>query len=329
MSVDGRRLVQIHFFDAHREAPALGHGVARVDDEVHHHLLELARIGHDDDRRRAARDIELDFRPDQPAQHRVHSADDVAEREQAGARGLAPAESQQLPRHARAALDRLLDLAGFAARRIVGPELHQQQVGRAHDAHQNVVEVVRDAAGEPADRLELLRLPQLLFERAPLGDVADEAGDDRAAVAAHPRDRQFDRELGAVGANRRQFEAARRQRSAARLHVLRERVELMSTDRPAAASMSTLRPSTSVRRRPNICSAAGLNSRMFRLRIHRDDGVVRGFENRALPRLALASRTVHLVGQVERRRRQQQRQPVARSVSVTAITTAAAAAPSR
>ena len=47
------------------------------------------------------------------------------------------------------------------------------------------------------------------------------------------------------------------------------------------------------------------------VRIHRDDGVVRGLENRALARLALAPGPVHLVGQVQRRRREQQRQPVA------------------
>ena len=50
------------------------------------------------------------------------------------------------------------------------------------------------------------------------------------------------------------------------------------------------------------------------LRVHRDDRVVRGFENRALPRFALHAGAIHLVGQVERRRREQQRQPVARAL---------------
>jgi hypothetical protein len=40
------------------------------------------------------------------------------------------------------------------------------------DHGQEVVEVVRDAAGELADRLHLLGLPQPLLELAPLGDVA-------------------------------------------------------------------------------------------------------------------------------------------------------------
>ena len=39
-------------------------------------------------------------------------------------------------------------------------------LGVAADHGQEVVEVVGDAAGEPPDRLELLRLPQLLLELA-------------------------------------------------------------------------------------------------------------------------------------------------------------------
>ena len=58
---------------------------------------------------------------------------------------------------------------------------------------------MRDAAGEPADRLQLLRLPQLLLERAALSDVADKRGQLRTAITAHPRDRELDREFGAVG----------------------------------------------------------------------------------------------------------------------------------
>ena len=39
-----------------------------------------------------------------------------------------------------------------------------QELAVADDHRQQVVEVVRDAAGEPADRLHLLRLAQLLLE---------------------------------------------------------------------------------------------------------------------------------------------------------------------
>ena len=46
-----------------------------------------------------------------------------------------------------------------------------ERLAVADDHRQQVVEVVGDAAGEPADRLHLLRLPELLLERPPLGDV--------------------------------------------------------------------------------------------------------------------------------------------------------------
>jgi hypothetical protein len=65
------------------------------------------------------------------------------------------------------------------------------QVGVAEDAGQQVVEVVRDAAGEQAQALELLRLAQLLFHRRLLGLVAAALGDvaiegQQVAVAADP-----------------------------------------------------------------------------------------------------------------------------------------------
>ena len=62
----------------------------------------------------------------------------------------------------------------------------EHQVAVAENRRQQVVEVVRDAAGELADRLHLLRLAQLLFELAALGDVArvDDDGADRRIAEA-------------------------------------------------------------------------------------------------------------------------------------------------
>ena len=52
-----------------------------------------------------------------------------------------------------------------------------QHVETAADDHQKVVEVVRDAAGQLADGLHLLGLPQLLVDLAPLRHVGGDAGD--------------------------------------------------------------------------------------------------------------------------------------------------------
>ena len=66
--------------------------------------------------------------------------------------------------------------------------IHQQEVGEADDRRQHVVEVVRDAAGELADRLHLLPLRDLHLERALLGRV-DGVGDGRLVVAVGLLDR--------------------------------------------------------------------------------------------------------------------------------------------
>ena len=52
-------------------------------------------------------------------------------------------------------------------------EARGDELAVAADRGEEVVEVVRDPAGEASDRLELLRLVQLLLERLALGDVSE------------------------------------------------------------------------------------------------------------------------------------------------------------
>ena len=76
---------------------------------------------------------------------------------------LTAGESQQALRQRRAtprALQRGLDEPQGLG--IVG-EVLAQQVEISHHRHQQVVEIMRDAAGQLADRLEFLRLPQLFL----------------------------------------------------------------------------------------------------------------------------------------------------------------------
>ena len=49
--------------------------------------------------------------------------------------------------------------------RIAGCEVAEQQLAVSENHRQQIVEVVRDAAGQPADRFHLLRLLILLLER--------------------------------------------------------------------------------------------------------------------------------------------------------------------
>ena len=114
----------------------------------------------------------------------VRSLKRVAEIEHLRPQRLPARERQQLPHQRRRAGGVLLDLHDVLERRIgrlVGVE--QEIVGH-HDRGQHVVEVVRDAAGELADHVHLLRLVDLVLQRAPFGRLqhVDDGGFGLALV---------------------------------------------------------------------------------------------------------------------------------------------------
>src|SRR3954462_10810395 len=128
--------------------------------------------------------------PIELAMQRPHRLEALADAGDNRGQHLAARERQQLPGQRFAAPRRELDrLRGAHALLIVGDEL-LQRVDVPADDHQEVVEVVRDAAGELAQRLHLLGLGALRLRRlegelglATLGDVAGDLGKaDEAAV---------------------------------------------------------------------------------------------------------------------------------------------------
>jgi hypothetical protein len=173
------RLVELHVLELDREPPAVGHRVARVDDEVQDHLLDRAGV-----RLHAAqirRDVHRHHHvlADEPAEHRGHLADEPAQVEDALLDHLLAAEREQLPGEGRAALAGPLHLLEVGAARVVRGQRRDEEVRVAQHHGEQVVEVVRHAPGEPADRLELLRLQELLLHAhelllrpAPLLDLA-------------------------------------------------------------------------------------------------------------------------------------------------------------
>ncbi len=88
---------------------------------------------------------------------------------------LAAREGEQLPRQLRGAASGTVDLLHLAPARISGRQPAQEQLAVAVDRRQQVVEVVGHPTGQPAHRLHLLRLAQLLFERALHRHVAQRA----------------------------------------------------------------------------------------------------------------------------------------------------------
>ena len=161
------------------------------------HLLELVRVGVHGVQRRLERRDELEVLADQPRQHRRDALDDVVELEDARLQYLAAAESEQLARQDRGAFCRGRDLVELGLGGAVAA--FEQALGVAADHGQEIVEVVGDAAGEPADRLEPLGLAQLLLELLALADVAaDRLGSDRDAVLEDQPARDLDLDPASV-----------------------------------------------------------------------------------------------------------------------------------
>ena len=116
-------------------------------------------------------EVELDLLPDQAPQQHGEIGKRVAEVEHLRPQRLAAREREQLPHQRRRTGGVLLDLHDVLERRIGRLVRVQQEVVGHHDGRQHVVEVVRDAAGELADHVHLLRLVDLVFQRAPLGGL--------------------------------------------------------------------------------------------------------------------------------------------------------------
>ena len=102
-------------------------------------------------------------------------------------------EGEELAHEPGRALGRAQDLAHLLVDARVWrrpPDEREQRV--AGDHGQQVVEVVRDAAGELADRVELLRLAQLLLQPVRRGDVLDHAQDVRRGSLLVELDRRVE-----------------------------------------------------------------------------------------------------------------------------------------
>src|SRR5438270_6006192 len=62
----------------------------------------------------------------------------------------------------------------MSPRRKIGPKIFGQQPAIDHDGGEQIVEVMRNAAYQSADRFHLLRFQNLIFQRALIGNVAIE-----------------------------------------------------------------------------------------------------------------------------------------------------------
>ena len=122
-----------------------------------------------------------------------HLRHNVGKLEHLRAQRLLPREGKKLSSQARGAVRIRLDLLDIVIVAVARRVPHQHQVAVADDRGQDVVEVVRDAAGELADRLHLGRLRDLALELGFLAIVLEQQQHRRVAKAAKPGDGQRDR----------------------------------------------------------------------------------------------------------------------------------------
>ena len=161
-------------------APAR-HGVTRVDRKVHDDLLHLPRIGLDaPDIFRQHRD-ETHVLAQQAAQHVVHVAHDEVQIEHARLEHLLAAEGEQLPRQRRRALGGLANLRHVLMQNMIRRKLLQGHIAVAENRREDVVEIMRHAAGQLPDGLHFLRLLKLFLQFLALRHIArieDDSGHD-------------------------------------------------------------------------------------------------------------------------------------------------------
>ena len=117
---------------------------------------------------------EVDVLADHAGEHLQVLGGDVVQVDDARGEHLLAAEGEQLAGQRGGAFGGAGDLLGRTAQMRLGAEALEQEFRVAGDHHEQIVEVVGDAAGEAADRFHLLRLAQLLLEGAAFGDVFGE-----------------------------------------------------------------------------------------------------------------------------------------------------------
>lgn len=164
---------------AHRdpEFAAIRHGIAGIVGQIDDAAIELCAIDLDLPETRGGFEFDRDPLADRALEQLHDLADPVARIGEFGIERLAAREGKQAARQLRAAhraADRAVDQLrhfGIDVRAV------RQHVEIAHDDREIVVEIVRQPAGQPADRIHALGFAQLLLDLQPLGDVDNESLD--------------------------------------------------------------------------------------------------------------------------------------------------------
>ncbi len=140
----GMARVQLGVGGLDAQQSPVGHGVPGVHAQVHHHLLQLPRVGLHPAEVRAGNDREVDVLADQASQHLLQIRQEGVEVQHFRVHDLLPAERQELAGETGGTLRGLQDLLELAPLRLA--RLAHQELGVPQDDAQRVVEVVGDTA---------------------------------------------------------------------------------------------------------------------------------------------------------------------------------------
>ena len=178
-----------------RQAPAGRHRVARVGREVQDTGFQLRGV--DENRPGVVREFQdhRDVFTEYAAHQASHAFDQRIRRNDRGGEVLPPREGQQALGQARPAGRRRQTVGDQSPDPCVVLCQRRQAFQVQRDDGEQVVEIVRDTAGQIADRLHPLRLAQLLLDPQPLGYLHPHRDDAAVAGAVFP-----DFEHASVGA---------------------------------------------------------------------------------------------------------------------------------
>ena len=142
------------------------------------------------------------FSPSNRSSERSMLRDQVIDLDEAAVERLLPAEGEQLSRQDAGAFGGRADLGDVLRFRALHPDVVEQQIAVAEDRGQEIIEVVRDAAGQLAERFHLLRTQHLILQLLALGDVHERADESNGFAIGVPRnDRALEQlRVGSVGA---------------------------------------------------------------------------------------------------------------------------------
>ena len=171
----------------------------RIDGEVEEDLLDLGAV--EVDLGQGGRDVELDLdlvRADGVGLELEHALDQNRDARRPALGRSRAGEVEQVLDDAAGPVGLLDEQAGVALHVLGQARVAVDQLAEADDRRQRVVELVRDAGDEHADRLHLLGLEQLPLQPLLVGEVADQVEEAALAAELHDADLDLDGEFGAV-----------------------------------------------------------------------------------------------------------------------------------